>query len=37
MKREIERYLLCVGAVLCLTVILCGCALAGARMAEMMG
>ena len=37
MKRELELYFLLVGAVLCLTIILCGCALAGARMTEMMG
>lgn len=37
MKREIELYLLWVGAVVCLAIILCGCALAGARMAEIMG
>ena len=37
MKQEIELYLLAVGAVVCLAIILCGCALAGARMAEMMG
>ena len=37
MKQEIELYLFAVGAVVCLAIILCGCAIAGARMAEIMG